>query len=186
MLLLKAGCFTACKYYILVSVKREILTVDISLDDFRRHFELLSDEALLATSRDDLVEGARGCYDEELARRGLKSAGSAEAEELPAPEPVNPDDELVLIATYTIYDEANLARGLLESASIPFHLANEYVALGGFQLRLMVPAAWEEQALEILESQISDEDLAAQAEAAGLPEEPEEPEEEINEEPANQ
>jgi hypothetical protein len=39
--------------------------------------------------------------------------------------------------------------------------------LGGFQLRLLVPAAFEADALEVLESQISDEELAAQAEAAG-------------------
>jgi hypothetical protein len=158
--------------------------VDISLEDFRRHFEILSDKALMETNREDLVESAKTCFDEEVSRRGLKlPASAAEAAEQPAPEPVNPDDELVLIATYTIYDEANLARGLLESASIPFHLANEYVALGGFQLRLMVPAAYEEQALEILESEISDEELAAQAEAAGLPEEP--TEEEVNEEAAD-
>jgi hypothetical protein len=54
------------------------------------------------------------------------------------------------------------------------HLANEYVSLGGFQLRLMVPAAYEEQALEILATEISDEELAAQAEAAGWTDEGEE------------
>jgi hypothetical protein len=141
--------------------------VDISLDDFRRHFELLSDEALLETSREDLVETARTCFDEEVSRRGLKPAAAEEPSEAPAPEPVNPDDQLVLIATFNIADEANLARGLLESASIPLHLANEHLSLGGFQLRLLVPAAYEEQALEILETQISDEELAAQADAAG-------------------
>jgi hypothetical protein len=149
--------------------------VDISLDDFRRHFEILSDQALLATSREDLVEGARACYDEEVLRRGLISpegAGAAEneayeAEEGTEAEPENPDDDLVLIGTFTVAEEASLARGLLESASIPVHLANEHVALGAFQLRLMVPAAYEEQAFEVLEMEISDEELAEQAEAAG-------------------
>jgi len=155
--------------------------VEISLEDFRRHFEILSDEALMETSREDLVETARVCFDEEVSRRGLKWPESAvEGEERQAAEPVNPDDQLVSIATYSVADEANFARGLLESASIPLHLANEHVALGGFQLRLMVPAAYEEQALEILETQISDEELAAQAEAAGWSEESEE--EEISEE----
>jgi hypothetical protein len=150
-------------------------TVDISLEDFRRHFEILSDEALMETNRDDLVETARLCFDEEVSRRGLKSAaGTAEAEQLPAAEPVNPEDELVSIATYSVADEANFARGLLQSAGIPLHLANEHVALGGFQMRLMVPAAYEEQALEILETEISDEELAAQAEAAGTFEDEEE------------
>jgi hypothetical protein len=150
--------------------------VDINLDDFRRHFAILSDEALLATGQEDLVDAARTCLEEELSRRGLKPAGQSavETEEAPAPEPVNPDDELVEIATYSVAEEANLARGLLESAGIPLHLANEYVSLGGFQLRLMVPAAYEEQALEILATEISDEELAAQAEAAGWTDEGEE------------
>jgi len=147
--------------------------VEVSLDDFRRHFELLSDAALLATNRDDLVESARECYDEEVARRGLNTppadepAGDATSAALAGHE----GEELVLIATYNIPDEASLARGLLESAEIPYQLQNEYVALGGFQLRLMVPAAFEEQALEVLQSEISEEELAAQAEAAGIAEE---------------
>jgi hypothetical protein len=146
--------------------------VDISLDDFRRHFEILSDRALLATNRDDLVESAKACYDEEVLRRGLSSpegeVASVENEEVAAPEPENPDDDLVLIGTFTVAEEASLARGLLESASIPVHLANEHVALGAFQLRLMVPAAYEEQAFEVLETQLTDEELAEQAEAAGF------------------
>lgn len=147
--------------------------MEVSLEDFRRHFELLSDAALLATNRDDLVESARECYDEEVARRGLNTppddepAGDATSAVLAGHE----GEELVLIATYNIPDEASLARGLLESAEIPYQLQNEYVALGGFQLRLMVPAAFEEQALEVLQSEISEEELAAQAEAAGIIEE---------------
>lgn len=146
--------------------------MEVSLTDFRRHFEILSDEALLETNRDDLVEIARGCFDEEVARRGLNApAGETIAEDEANVDHANPGDELVLIATYNIAEEANFARGLLQSAEIPFHLANEYVALGGFQLQLMVPKAFEEQALEVLETEISDEELAAQAEAAGLAEE---------------
>ena len=143
--------------------------MEISLDDFRRHFELLSDAALLETNREDLVEAARGCYDEEVARRGLNS--SPADEEVAAAEPVAEAPELVVIATYNIPEEASLARGLLESAEIPYHLENELAPLGGFQLRLLVPAAFEADAIEILEAEISDEELAAQAEAAGIVEE---------------
>jgi len=142
--------------------------LEISADDFRRHFELLSDETLLATNREDLVAGARPVYDEEVARRGLNSPVVDEAPEA-VPEAVAPEEheELVVIATYNIPDEANLARGLLQSAEIPYLMQNDYVALGGIELRLLVPAQYEEQALEILQSEISDEELAAQAEAAG-------------------
>lgn len=144
--------------------------MQVSPDDFRRHFELLSDAALLSTNREELVEAAREVFDAEVARRGLNTppddepAGDATSAALAGHE----GEELVLIATYNIPDEASLARGLLESAEIPYQLQNEYVALGGFQLRLMVPAAFEEQAIEVLQSEISDEELAAQAEAAGV------------------
>jgi hypothetical protein len=40
--------------------------------------------------------------------------------------------------------------------------------LGGFQLRLLVPKAFEKEALEVLEWEISEEELAAQAEAAAV------------------
>jgi hypothetical protein len=143
--------------------------VEISLDDFRRHFELLSDETLLSTNREELVENARGVYDEEVARRGLDTPATEDAAAEAGLAAVAPgeDDELVVIATYHIPDEANLARGLLQSAEIPFLLQNDYVALGGIELKLLVPKSFEEQALEILAHEISDEELAAQAEAAG-------------------
>jgi hypothetical protein len=144
--------------------------MEISLDDFRRHFELLSDETLLSTNREELVEGGKQCYDEEVARRGLNSPPGEEIAENAAAEThqANPGEELILIATYLIPDEANLARGLLQSAEIPFRLQNELAPLGGFQLRLLVPAAYEAEALEVLDSEISEEELAAQAEAAGF------------------
>jgi hypothetical protein len=145
--------------------------VEISLDDFRRHFELLSDAALLDTNREDLVESARECFDEEVARRGLNSPPADEGAAEPVTHQASPGEELVSIATYNIPDEANLARGLLESAGIPYHLENEHAPLGGFQLRLLVPAAFEQEALEVLEAEISEEELAAQAEAAGVMEE---------------
>ena len=152
--------------------------MEVSLDDFRRHFEILSDEALLSTDREDLVEAARGCYDEEVARRGLNSSVDDEIAEEPAgTEPVSAGEELVLIATFNIPEEASLARGLLESAEIPYQLENEHAALGGFQLRMMVPAKFQEEAIEVLETEISDEELAAQAEAAATTESEDESEE---------
>jgi hypothetical protein len=145
--------------------------MEVSLEDFRRHFELLSDETLLSTNREELTEGGRQCYDEEVARRGLNSAPSEEIEIAEETHQADPGEELVLIATYLIPDEANLARGLLQSAEIPFRIENELAPLGGFQLRLLVPKAFEEEALAVLESEISEEELAAQAEAAGAFEE---------------
>jgi hypothetical protein len=159
--------------------------VQVNLDDFRRHFESLSDEALLSTDRGELVAAAQSCYDEEVERRGLNAPPDDESSE-PAAEVaahgVDPANELVVIATYNIPEEASLARGLLQSAGIPYQIDNEFAALGGLQLRLWVPKALEADAIEILEMEISDEDLAAQAEAAGMLEMEESANEESGEE----
>lgn len=143
--------------------------MEVSLDDFRKHFELLSDAALLDTDRDELVAAARQCYDEELARRGL----NAPAEETVEGEVLEPTAEpeggpMVHITTYIIPEEASLARGLLQSAGIPFFMENEMSPLGGIDIRLMVPAEHEADAREILEHEVTEEELAAQAEAAGM------------------
>ena len=141
--------------------------MNITPDDFRRHFEILSDDALVATNRDDLVESARQCYDQEVARRQLNL--ETDPEEQRALDAVRADDELISIGTFVSGEEANLARGLLEDGGIPAILTNEHAGLGMFQLELKVPAGFVDQALEILEMEISEEELAAQAEAADEP-----------------
>jgi hypothetical protein len=147
--------------------------MDITADDFRRHFELLSDAALLATNRDDLVETARECYDAEVSRRGL-NAPETVAEEV-SQQRASSQEGFVLVATYLVAEEANLARGLLQDAEIPSQIDVNYT-LGPVELRLLVPEDLVEEALEILGSEISEEELAAQAEAAGVLEEEEEAE----------
>ena len=57
----------------------------VSAEDFRRQYAGLSDEALLDVDRRDLVEVARTCYDEELARRQLKAPSPAAAARAPEP-----------------------------------------------------------------------------------------------------
>jgi len=47
--------------------------MQLDLDDLRRHYRSLSDDELLAMDREELVEAAQRCYDEELAERGLTS-----------------------------------------------------------------------------------------------------------------
>lgn len=60
--------------------------MNVSADDFRRHFELLSDAALLTTNRDDLTAVAQSCYDEEVAHRHLNEPEVAAEEEAGAQE----------------------------------------------------------------------------------------------------
>ncbi len=146
--------------------------MDVSQADFRQHYELLSDEALLEINAEDLVDVARQCLEEEIANRGLHVAAADVAEEVAA-EPVAGEEEPgeVMIATFTNGDELNLARGLLQIAEIPSRVDNPLAVMGGMELRLFVPAAFEEHALEVLAAEISEEELAAQAEAAGEQEE---------------
>jgi hypothetical protein len=142
--------------------------MQVDPEDFRRHYAMLSDAALLEIDRDELVDVARACYDAELAERNLAldepqvSAPLVEVSTSPA------DGDLQLVGTFLSMEEANFARGLLQSADIPCSFENEQGAAwsGVGELRLMVPAAAYERACEILESEISEEDLIAQAEAA--------------------
>ncbi len=157
----------------------------ISVDEFRSHYQSLSDEALLEINPDELVAVARECYHDEISRRGL-GADSHEAAETSdaAPATADPDAELeerrVCVVEFDYLDEAELAKGLLEAAEIPVFLEHEPGVV-----RLMVAEALADQALRMLASTpLSDEELAAQAEAAGLAEDEDgEDEEEPGEEP---
>jgi len=51
--------------------------MQIDPEHLRRHYASLSDEALLEIDRADLVDVAKQCYDDELARRELAPRGSA-------------------------------------------------------------------------------------------------------------
>lgn len=144
--------------------------MQIDPEDFKRHYALLSDDALLEIDRDQLVGAARPYYDAELAERKLarpdseQSTPSADSRD---DAPGQTEGGLQLVATFLSLDEANFARGLLQSADVSCSLENEHGVpwAGAGALQLMVPAAAYDRACEILESEISEEDLIAQAEA---------------------
>jgi len=143
--------------------------MQIDPEDFKRHYALLSDDALLDVDRDELVDVARTCYDAELAERKLTRADSAGNVSTPETSPQADPTEggLQLVATFVSLEEANFARGLLQSADIPCSFENDQAAAwsGIGELRLMVPASAYNQACEVLGTEISEEDLIAQAEA---------------------
>ena len=112
----------------------------ISAEDLRRQYADLSDEALLEVDRQDLVELARNCYDEELARRNLKATSA---------RPDDPD-EFVVAATFASQEEAKAAGGLMVRDGIRAKLG-----VGG--LTLLVPASLLEDARDLLEAQIPEE-----------------------------
>lgn len=157
----------------------------VNPEEFRRRFDQLSDDALLEINRDELVDVARDLYDAELAKRDLLPAEEESPESEPAEgESTDPKEELVLAAEFTSAQEAAFARSLLKSASIPFaSKTNGADVLGTVEeeLQVFVPASYLEQANELLATPLSDEDLAAQAEAAGSEEEPAEADEDSNE-----
>jgi len=138
-------------------------------DDFRRRYAELSDEGLLSTNRDELVELARHCFDQELAERGLQY------EQETSEEPADVADDFVAAATFLFADEAEVARSLLRSCYILCYLENEhtltmvwawsYVLRG---LRLMVPASLLEDVHEILNEILPEEDLTTQVGMAAL------------------
>ena len=139
--------------------------MEIDIEELKREYSEMSDEGLLAFDRKDLTEVARPYYDAEIAQRGLHPEAADEPQAHPEP---NPEEDLVTVETYLSIYEADLGRTLLQSADIPAFLDNELSSgmTGAGGLRLMVPAKFAKQAEEILEAPISDEDLAAQAEAA--------------------
>jgi len=83
---------------------------------------------------------------------------------------------MVVAAAFDLAFEADMARALLTSEGIPTFLADEYAhnKLGGDHggLRLFVPAPLLAEAQAILHSGVSDEELAAQAEASSQEDEP--------------
>jgi hypothetical protein len=144
--------------------------VQIDPEDFKRHYALLSDDALLEIDREELVDAARPYYDGELTERKLALPDADESASSPNQSddaPGQTDDGPQMVATFLSLEEANFARGLLQSADIPCSFENEQAGVwsGIGELRLMVPASAYDRACEILETEISEEDLIAQAEA---------------------
>lgn len=127
----------------------------VSVEDFRRQYAGMSDEALLDVDRRELVDLARRCYEEELARRQLKATPPAPAD---PPQP-HDEEEFAVAETYESEEEAKLALELLRSAGIR-------AQLGAGGLALLVPVSTREDAREVLDAQLSDEALAEAAAGA--------------------
>jgi len=139
--------------------------LDVTAEDFTRHYESLSDEALLEIDTGELTDLACRCRADELAKRGLDSGVADEDVAGATPGPAAEEEEkLICIVEYDYPDEADLARGLLEASEIPAKIESEPGVV-----RLMVPERFSKEALSMLVSPLSDEELAAQAEAAANP-----------------
>ena len=150
----------------------------INLDDLRRHYASLSDEALREVDRDSLVDIARQCFDLELARRDLPKRAKAE----PAIRAESPDRshfgstgapewlaEAACACAYPAYpgrdaSDAKKAHDVLENAGIPSYLELRKVEPDAYPLpdseyRLMVPAEFNLQAASVLNKEIFNEQI---------------------------
>ena len=145
----------------------------MDIQDVRKHVAALPDEALLEVEREDLTEAARAVYDEEVSRRGLSWPAAEVAEDDDAEKLAAQGGGLVSVAKFDSVEEGRLARDLLRNEGIPAWFAAELALrktdkdpLAG--LELLTQAAFLEQAQLLLSSEVSEEDLARQAEEAGM------------------
>ena len=60
--------------------------MNLNLDDLRRHYDSLTDEALLEINPDDLTAAAREVLEKELDTRNLLEPEASSAEDTPAEE----------------------------------------------------------------------------------------------------
>ncbi len=145
-----------------------------NLDSLRKHLTHLTDDAILEVNPDDLTEEAKAVYDEELASRNLSWPSTETPDEsiIAAGFPDPADGELVHIATYETFAEARFAVTLLRQEEIPVWVAGATkpgMAMidPNAPIDLVTHAEHLEAAQLLLNSEISDEDLARLAEEAG-------------------
>jgi hypothetical protein len=152
----------------------------VDTDYLRRHYAELSDEALREIDRDELVDAAQRCYDEEVARRHSAPA--------PRAAPVTPDfveDEdgpnwlegAACVCTFTNTPgsdsqvDAAEARDAIEASGIPCHITLEETGEERrSEYRVLVPASRTLEALSILDRDVFNARLEAEwtAHLAGL------------------
>src|SRR5579863_7797579 len=94
----------------------------------RQHYASLSDQALLAIDRGELVDAARECYDDELGRRKMPSRRPGVGGERVEDEPEWLEDAAEVYSRTDLPGQAppsDLAdtRDALEAAGIPCYLA---------------------------------------------------------------
>jgi hypothetical protein len=148
----------------------------VDVEYLRQHYAALSDEALLAIDRAELVDSARKCFDEEFGRRELNTRRTVRrAEPRPkAPSPQEPDWHEEAAEVYSRVDshcgpspEVMSAREALEAAGIPCHLEESVipedrsVTPEQHQWRVMVPGKLNMHAASILDRDLFNADIEA-------------------------
>jgi len=154
--------------------------VQIDPENLRRHYSSLSDEELLALNRDDLIEMAQMCWDEEVEPRGLDeqresdAASDDEAGDTKASFEGNVDarwlDEAGCACSFVgglRGSPASEAVKVLDNAGIPCEVTAVEISpaldrhLAEYEYRVMVPAPLNLKARSILDKEIFNPQLEA-------------------------
>jgi hypothetical protein len=139
---------------------------------------MLSDEALVAMDRSELVDIAQPVYDQELRSRRLTSdAGEGEADHgdpdgVGAPKPRWLDDaacaaEFASAPGRDSAPDAANARDVLETAGIPCYLETQKVnpeagPRAQYEFRILVPGKFNLEAVSLLDKEIFNPEIEAE------------------------
>lgn len=145
----------------------------IDIEHLKRHYAGLSDDALLALDRDELVEEARKCLDEEIASRGVEELPESDDavvddgdEEAPAPSEINTDwegaeapewiEESAMVFSAANYPGASSdpianACAALLAANIPCFVQTFEIDPPNGEWRVLVPDHQSYRAMSVLE-----------------------------------
>lgn len=156
--------------------------MQIDLESLRKHYRSLSDEELSALRREELIELAQKCYDEEWKSRGLVEAHESEPVEsfenyeyASAEGDVEPDwlQNAACVASFVSNPggsaafDADEARLVLQRAGIPCQISTVEVAPSSGdqpaqqEYRAMVPASLTLKATSILDKEIFNPQIEA-------------------------
>jgi hypothetical protein len=144
--------------------------MQLDLDYLRGQFASLSDDALLAVNRADLVEVAQRVYDDEVGRRTVAKTESVIAD---AKQPPDWLDDAVEVYSFGVLPETNCLpeaatrlRELLERSGIPHRLQVTEIPAepnktSVHSWRLIVPKSEHLRATSALEAEIGNPEFEA-------------------------
>jgi hypothetical protein len=152
--------------------------VELDSEDLRQHYAMLSDEALIAVDRSELIHTAQQAYDQESRSRRLQPGRTGEqtsyydSDGIGGPKPAWLGDSACAGAFASLPGEnaasdAAAARDILEAAGIPWYIEalkvdSESGPQPQYELRLLVPGKFNLEAVSVLDKEIFNAELEAE------------------------
>ena len=152
--------------------------MDLDLNELRRQYEAMTDEALVEIDRDELVEAAQQCYDQELQLRKIRPEvrkgkplaaieSSAEVDWDGQEEPEWLPDAISVLSVSTRYRNDDTTQRLrdavdvLMSAGIPGYVRGQDREGAIVEYELLVPAKQHLQAASVLDRDMLNAEVEA-------------------------